>query len=266
LDRSAARPAKPVPRAQTRSLLRGLAALEYVALAGEVGVAEVAAALALPRASAHILLSTLTDAGYLRQPRWRGGYRVDLKVLNLTQAALRQMPVRERAAPVLHDLASRTGLSTYLAVWFRGQAMTIDRIVPRIEPEARSDLGYVNPAYTSSMGKAMLAYMPSPDLEAYLKAVTLKPLTERTITSRDALRDELQRIRDCGYALSEGEHLPGVRSVGAPVLDYEGQVVAAICVRHYIPFGHRPDEALTRDVVSAAQVISHSLGYGAKPM
>jgi IclR family pca regulon transcriptional regulator len=137
--------------------------------------------------------------------------------------------------------------------------------VPRIEPEARSDTGYINPAYTSSMGKAMLAFMPSRDLEAYLETVTLKPLTERTITSREVLREELQRIRDRGYALSEGEHLPGVRSVGAPVLDYEGQVVAAICVRHYTPEGKPPEESLVRDVVGAAQVISHSLGYGARP-
>src|SRR5687768_3488766 len=161
-------PQEKVPRAQSRSLLRGLAALELVADVGEVAVADVATGLGLPRASAHILLSTLTQAGYLRQARRRGRYRLNLKVLELTNAVLRRMPVRERAAALLHELAEETGMGTYLAVLFRGQAMTIDRIVPRPRPEARSDLGHINPAYASSMGKAILAFLADDALEEYL--------------------------------------------------------------------------------------------------
>lgn len=258
-------PESAVPRAQTRSLERGLRALEYVALAGEVAVTDVAQALQLPRASAHILLSTLLRAGYLRQARRRGRYRLDLQVLPLAQAALRQLPVRERAAPLLHDLAAQTGLPTYLGVLFRAQAMTIDRIHPKARPEARADLGVTNPAYASSMGKALLAHLAPAELEAYLATVTLEPRTERTITSVEALRGELACVRERGYALSEGEHRPGVRSIGAPVFSYEGDSVAAICVRHYTPFGQPPGEALIRAVVETAQQISYALGYGARP-
>ena len=254
-----------IPRAQTRSLLRGLAALEHVAAASEATVADLAEALALPRASAHILLSTLTRAGYLRQARVRGAYRVDLKVLELTNAVLRHMPVRERAAALLHELANETGLSTYLAVLFRGRAMTIDRIVPRPGPEARSDLGLTNPAYASSMGKAILAFLPPEELERYLTSVRFEPITELTITSAEALRAELERIRQRRYALSEGEHRPGVRSVAAPVFAYGGDVVASICVRHYVPFPDPPDEAHVRAVTQTAERISHSLGHGAEP-
>src|SRR5687768_17231875 len=210
-------PEEKIPRAQTRSLLRGLAALEHVAAAGEATVSDLAEALALPRASAHILLSTLTRAGYLRQARRRGAYRLDLKVLELTNAVLHHMPVRERAAALLHELAGETGLNAYLAVLFRGRAMTIDRIVPHPRPEARSDLGLTNPAYASAMGKAILAFLPAAELEEYLRTVRLEPVTERTASSVGALREDLSRIRQQGYALSEGEHRPGVRSIAAPV-------------------------------------------------
>ena len=254
-----------IPRAQTRSLLRGLAALEHVAAAGEATVADLATALALPRASAHILLSTLTLAGYLRQARRRGAYRVDLKVLELTNAVLRHMPVRERAAALLHELAAETGLNAYLAVLFRDRAMTIDRIVPHPRPEARSDLGVTNPAYASAMGKAILAFLPTAELQDYLSSVRLEPITERTISSVSALRAELERVRAQGYALSEGEHRAGVRSIASPIFVYGGDVVASICVRHYASFPQPPPESLIGAVTQTAERISHSLGHGAEP-
>jgi DNA-binding IclR family transcriptional regulator len=254
-----------VPRAQTRSLERGLRALEYVAQAGEVSVGDVAEGLQLPRASAHILLSTLTNAGYLRQATRRGRYRLDLQVVPLAQAVLRQLPVRERAAPVLHELAAKTGLAAYIAVLFRGQAMTIDRIHPTPRPEARADLGQTNPAYASSMGKALLAHLPPAELEAYLATVTFERRTERTILSVEALRLALQRVRTQGYALSEAEHRPGVRSIAAPVFSYEGDAVAAICISHYTPLDQPVPEPLVSAVVDAARQISYALGYGARP-
>lgn len=253
-----------VPRAQTRSLERGLRALEFVALAGEASVAEVADALQLPRASAHILLSTLAGAGYLRQARRRGRYRLDLQVVPLAQAVLKQLPVRERAAPLLHELASRTEEAAYLAVLFRGQAMTIDRIHPTPRPEARADLGHTNPAYASSMGKALLAYLPPAELNAYLNSVSLERLTDQTITSVDELRHELECVRQRGYAFSEGEHRPGVRSIAAPIFSYEGDSVAAICVRHYTPRDQPPEDTLIQAVVDTAKQISYTLGFGAR--
>jgi DNA-binding IclR family transcriptional regulator len=253
-----------IPRAQTRSLKRGLAALEYVALAGETGVSELASALQLPRASAHILLATLADSGYVRQTRRRGRYRLDLQVLALANTVLRQMPVRERAAPLLHQLASRTGMATYLAVLFRDHALNVDRIHPHPSPQARADLGQMNAAYASSMGKVLLAHLPADERDRYLATVRLTRLTDRTITSVDALRRELTEVAQRGYALSDGELRPRVRSVGAPIRSYEGEVVAAICALHDTPFGQPPDDTLVQAVTDTALQISHALGYGAR--
>jgi DNA-binding IclR family transcriptional regulator len=253
-----------IPRAQTRSLVRGLRALEYVGKMGEASVSEVAEALELPRASAHILLSTLTREGYLRQAKRRGRYQPDLRVLPLTHAVLQQLPVRERAASLLHELAQETGLPAYLAVLSKGEAMTIDRVVPRPMPQARVDLGHTNPGYASSLGKALLAHLPKRELEEYLATVKLEPLTERTITSTEQLREEFAQIRKQGYALSEGEHRQGVRSIASPIFSYEGDTVAAVCIRHYTPFDQPPPLGLIQQVKDVAQRISYSLGYGVK--
>ena len=254
-----------VPRAQTRSLLRGLRALQHVASRGESSVADVAGALGLPRASAHILLSTLARAGYVSQPKRRGAYRLDLQVVPLAHAVLQRMPVRERAAPLLHALASSTGQATYLAVLFRGEAMNIDRIHPRASSVARADIGQTNPAYASAMGKVLLAHLPAPELEAYLASVILEPLTERTVRSITELRRDLEWVRQQGYALSEGELKPHVRSIAAPIFSYGGAAVASICALHDTPFGRPPPDSLAPAVVDTAAQISHSLGHGAKP-
>jgi len=129
-------------------------------------------------------------------------------------------------------------------------------------PEARADVGTASPAYASAMGKALLAHLPRAALDAYLATVRLEPVTERTITSAEALRAELGRVREQGYALSEGEHRPGVRSVAAPVFAYTGEALAAVCARHYAPPAEPPPAALIRDVVHIAERISHTLGFG----
>ena len=251
-----------VPRAQTRSLQRGLAALEYVSRAGDASVSEVAAALGLPRPSAHILLTTLTGAGYLRQARRRGRYRLDLRVLTLAREALARLPVRERAAPLLYELAQTTGLNAYLAVLSRGAAVTVDRVVAMPRPASRADVGVSSPAYASAMGKALLAHLPPAELEAYLAAVRLERVTEHTVASVAALRAALERVRERGYALSEGEHRADVRSVAAPVFAYNGEALAAVCVRHHTPPGQPPPPAVIRAVTECAERISYSLGYG----
>ena len=113
------------------------------------------------------------------------------------------------------------------------------------------------------MGKALLAQLPPAEIEAYLDRVRFERRTETTIVSAKRLRAELAQVRQCGYALSEGEHRLGVRSVAAPVFSYTGEAVAAICVRHYTPVGQPPPAALVQAVMEAAQRCSYTLGFGA---
>jgi IclR family transcriptional regulator, pca regulon regulatory protein len=84
------------------------------------------------------------------------------------------------------------------------------------------------PAYCSSMGRVLLAYLPDDQLRAYLDRVELKPFTTRTITDPIVLESELRKVRQQGYALVDEELEQGLRSIAVPVARREGQVVAAI--------------------------------------
>jgi IclR family pca regulon transcriptional regulator len=84
------------------------------------------------------------------------------------------------------------------------------------------------PAYATSMGRVLLSALPAEQLEAYLVRADLYRLTSRTITTANALRTELARVRGQGWALVDQELEDGLRSVAAPVRDRSGRVVAAV--------------------------------------
>jgi len=83
------------------------------------------------------------------------------------------------------------------------------------------------PAYATSMGRVLLAGLTPAELDAYLERVSMRPITARTITDPDALRAELDKVREQGWALVDQELEEGLRSFAAPIRDRSGRVTAA---------------------------------------
>jgi IclR family pca regulon transcriptional regulator len=122
-------------------------------------------------------------------------------------------------------------------------------------------LGSRLPAYATSMGRVLLADLAPDDLEAHLAATTLVPLTTRTTTRPDLLRDEVERVRCQGWALVDQELEDGVRSIAAPLRDARGRAIAAVNIS-----GHAGRTSLTTmreqflpDLLAAAGRISSLL-------
>lgn len=111
----------------------------------------------------------------------------------------------------------------------------LDRVcIEEIEsPDAiiyRAGVGSRVPLHAGAAGKVQLAFLPETERAAILKQLKLARLTERTITNRQRLIEELNRIRRVGYATSVGERLAGVAAVSVPVFDRDGRLVAAVSV------------------------------------
>jgi IclR family pca regulon transcriptional regulator len=122
------------------------------------------------------------------------------------------------------------------------------------------------PAYCTSMGRVLLAGMPSAELSAYLDRVTLVPRTKHTIVSRTALLAELRRVRNNGYALVDQELELGLRSIAVPVRKPDGTVVAA--VNSGVQTSRVDRKVMVRDflpvIQSAAEEIAFALGHGVR--
>ncbi len=218
-------------RDSLRTLDRGLSVLELLGGADRgFAISEVAERLQLSVGVCHRLLSTLVKAGYVEQdPRTRW-YQLGLKVLELRGAAAGPLRISMQARPYLRDLMLRAGLRVHLAVYRGGDIIYIDRVDTSDTAERYVPIGKRSPAYATSLGKAILAFLPPDDVEAYVSRAPFPKLTENTITTAEALHEELARTRERGYALDVGEQDLENNCVGAPIFDYTGHPIASLSV------------------------------------
>jgi DNA-binding IclR family transcriptional regulator len=203
-----------------RSVSRAAAILQHVASdpAGRRAT-DVAAALELPLPTAYHLLNTLTAEGFLSKLQDRR-YQLGPKIGLLAEAFSAQMSAPERLLDCVRTLAEQTGETAYLSAWRGGQAVVLSVVEgSRAVRVSGIHLGSGGNAHARASGKAMLAFAASGALENYLRTHRLDACTPHTITGKQALRAEVERIRHQGYALDEEEFVEGVGCVGAPVAD-----------------------------------------------
>lgn len=213
-----------------RALDRGIAILcAFSKETPALSVADAAAVTGLTRGTARRLLLTLQEMGYVAPQegdsrlfaltpkvlRLGYGYLASQDIVRLTQPFIQQLAA-EVHEPV--TMAKLDGLDYVVIARAEG-----DRIVT-----APVSVGTRRPAHLSSLGKLLLAGLDDEDLDARLDGVELSRPTAKSIADPEALRHELAKVRQQGWAVSDEELEDGLISVGAPLLDRDGQVVAAI--------------------------------------
>lgn len=209
------------------TLLKGLSVLEALAARGQPrGVTELADELGLVKSNIHRLLQTLAHRGYVRKDEASGRYECTLKMWELGASVVEQLDVRPAARPGMEALAERTLETVHLSVLDGTEILYIDKIDSPQPVRAYSRVGGRAPSYCVATGKALLAHAS----ETVLAKVTaeLEKHTTRTITEPKALRKELQRVREAGFAINRGEWREGVCGLAAPILDPHQRAVAAI--------------------------------------
>ena len=219
----------------SQSLERGLAILSaFTPDRPDLGISELARKLDLTRSTTHRYVATLSTLGYLQQDDATRKYRLGPRVLDLGFSVLGSLGLREIAAPHLRRLTDATGHTSNLAIRDDTDVILIDRVRGRPGPyhhlEFSLHVGSRIPAYCSATGKALLAFMPRPDLERILDRTDLVQRGPRTLTDKRALLAELEQVRRTGIATNDEELDSALRSIASPVLTRSGEVVAAVNV------------------------------------
>jgi IclR family transcriptional regulator, pca regulon regulatory protein len=251
----------------SQSLERGLSILASFTPEHPVrGIADLADDLRMSRSTTHRYVVTLVELGYLEQDA-RRKYRLGLRVTDLGMSALNSTGLREHAHPYLEDLRQRTSNTVSLAVLDGADILYVDRVrsFRRAQTDPHLDLapGSRLPAYCTSMGKILLAYLPDSELHRLLSSMKLTKRTPNTITSKTTLRQELQQIRGEGLAVNDQELAPEVYSIAAPVRDDAQEVVAAVSMASATSAISLEElvDALSPHLISTAARISARLGY-----
>jgi IclR family pca regulon transcriptional regulator len=251
----------------SQSLERGLAILGcFTSEHPVLGIADIADELGMSRSTTHRYVTTLLALGYLEQGRSRK-YRLGLRVTDLGMSALNSTGLRENVHPFLEELRERTGYTIGLAVLDGTEILYVDRARSWRRAERETDLGLHPgsrmPAYCTAMGKVLLANLPDEVQRDLIAQLQLERNTPRTITSKQALRTELERISENGYALNDQELRPGLQAIAVPVRDESREAIAAIGIAaspEAITVAELTD-ALGPHLISTAARISSRLGY-----
>jgi IclR family acetate operon transcriptional repressor len=266
-SKSHPQPRRPEGRLTHRSLERGLQVLEIVAAHGsQIGLAEIARRAGLHRSTGHHLLRTLVGLGYLHQDPETRSYEVAEKLHQLTARGWTPEQMSAIAQPTVTELARVSGEGASFAAYLAGEVTLIVKCGDDGIARPLQGPQVVRPIHASAVGKAIAAFLPSPELDDILDRIDYERYTPNTIIRRDALEREFQRIRAGGCATDDEEHIEGIRCVAAPVHTYTGRVVASLCaVGPKSRMTHQKLNELRTPLVTLARAVSRRLGASDRP-
>ncbi|WP_435064389.1 IclR family transcriptional regulator [Halobaculum sp. EA56] len=224
------------------------------------GVTDLASELGLAKSTVHGHLSSLRDHGLV--VRRDGEYHLGLEFFSYGQYVRSERDVYGAAQPALEDLAEESGESSWLMTHEHGRVMVLDGRATGPEINVDSLVGSWANMHANSGGKAILAHLPTEEVDRIVDRYGLPAMTDATITDRDELDEELAGIRERGFALNMGEDLRGIHAVGVPLFA-EGTVRGALAVAGP---AHRMDRERCEDELAdrlraAADDVEVSLVY-----
>ena len=226
----------------------------------ELGVSELSRRLGLATSTVHRLLATLTDERLLE--RTPAGYRLGIALFDLGASLAPHLDLHEAAMPVMATLRASTGETVQLAVLDGLESVYIDRLESPHTVRIFSRVGTRLPATATSTGKVLLAALPRAELDERLRDWVPRRVTPHTIVDPGTLRSRLAECATRGWAENREESRVGVVSVGAPVHDAHGAVVAALSVA--APTDRAGPAALRRirtSVIESAASVSRRIGW-----
>jgi len=187
-------------------------------------------------------------------------YHLGPAAMELAHSFLAGIDVRDAARSTMHRLVAESRETVHLGALRDVGVIYLDKIEAEQTIRMHSQIGRLMPAYSTALGKAMLAAGPPEVVERVIGA-GMSSRTPRTITTRRALRRELDMVRQQGFAIDDLENEDGVRCVGAAILDHQNAVVAALSIsapafRFSLDDAHRVGPTIAR----AAREVSTRLG------
>lgn len=191
------------------------------------GVTEVAHSLGLAKSSVHKHLKSLEEYNYVVNEN--GFYRLSLQFFHYGEYTRNQYEIYRAAQSKLDELADQTGEMVWLMTQENGMGIYLDGVQGNTQINVNTVMGSWFQLHYNSGGKAILAHLGRDTVNQIIDQQGLTDRTANTITEPDHLYEELQQIRERGYALNRGEDLKGIHAVGVPLV-FDGMVHGALSI------------------------------------
>ncbi|WP_406635234.1 IclR family transcriptional regulator [Pseudarthrobacter quantipunctorum] len=190
--------------------------------------AEISRKAELPFSTTYRLLGSLTRDGFVDYEPEGRRYHLGLRIFQLGQRVSNHHGFAGAALPVLRRVTEQTGEATILSVRDGHHHLTVNKVDGPKTFRVTSDPGHLGALHTTSVGKALVAFADDSEREKLVEELELEPLTEFSITDRDAFRAEIEQVRSRGYAVMDQENELGMRAVAVPVFNSQGHAFASL--------------------------------------
>lgn len=225
------------------------------------GVTELANHLPMSKSTVHDHLKTLRRHDYVTKVG--NTYVIGLGFFELGEYARKRRKIYKVARPEVQSLAEETGELANLMVEEHGRGVYLYRARGEKAVTLDTHTGKRRYLHNTALGKAILAYLPSDRTHEILDTHGLPAATKNTITDRELLFKELDKIRESGIAYCGQERVEGLQCVAAPVLGKDQEVLGAISVAAPTTRmkGERFEEMIPELVLQAANVVEINVTY-----
>jgi DNA-binding IclR family transcriptional regulator len=190
--------------------------------------AELSRRAELPFSTTYRLLGSLTRDGFVDYEPDGRRYHLGLRVFQLGQRVSNHHGFAGTALPILRRVTEKTGEATILSVRDGNHHLTVNKVDGPQTFRVTSDPGHLGALHTTSVGKALVAFAEDSERKRLVEELPLDPLTEFSITDRDAFRAEIDQVRRRGYAVMDEENELGMRAVAVPVFNAQGYAFASL--------------------------------------
>jgi DNA-binding IclR family transcriptional regulator len=234
--------------------------IEYLREHDGAGVTELATGTGLSKSTVHGHLTSLRDRGFVVQRD--GQYRLGLQFFNYGQYVRNQYEIYDVAQDLVDELATETGEIAGIVTEENGKVMYLYGRGGETDINVDSIVRSALYMHLNSGGKAILAHLPESEVNAIVDQHGLPGRTENSITTREELREELERTHERGYALNLSEDLEGIHAVGVPLI-HDGTVRGALTLAgpSYRVTRERCETDLAERLLAATDDVELALTY-----
>ncbi len=216
---------------KNQSLRKALEILEILAdyEEGSARLQDIAKALAMSPSTVLRFLNTFIEYGYVNQDQSTSRYYLTLKLADLGDRNRRHYPFHQALRKYVKEIAAKFNESASLCIESNMQMVYIGtEDGPSHMLQTLSRIGRIAPMHATGVGKLHLAQFSENQLFLYVEKMGLKKFTDNTFITIETLQEELNMIRNQGYALDNEECEVGIKCIAVPVRDYTGKIVAAL--------------------------------------
>lgn len=216
--------------AKVKSLYKAIMLLNYFTPEHPLrSINELSELSGLLKSTVHNIMSTFSLNGIVVKDTVSGRYCLGSKIFEYYNTLIISDSNRPIVKSSMNEISTISGENVYLAIPSQLQVMYIDAAYPYNNFFSRSIIGIKADMYCTAVGKAMLAFLGDDYFDQIVEK-GLYPYTPYTIINRNDLIVELEKIRQCGYAVDNMEHEDGIRCVAVPIFNREDQITAAISI------------------------------------